>query len=80
MKHCLVQIMLASACRTTFAASLETRVGVIDGIAHVEEAAEQLAELEIARRPLTRPAATLSRWETCGVRVRLVEVFNRLLK
>ena len=38
-------------------------VGVIDGVAHVEEAAEQLAELEVARGPLNRPSASLSRWQ-----------------
>jgi hypothetical protein len=48
--------------RLDVAVDHSARVGIIDGVTDVEEAAEKFAQLEVARRSLTRPAATLSRW------------------
>ncbi len=58
-----------------------TGVGVIDGVANVEEAAEKFAKLKgstagVVRGALARPSATLSRWQS----VVAVELLDRLLQ
>jgi hypothetical protein len=78
--QCLAVLAQDDVGRLDVAMDHAPGVGVIDGVADIEEAAEQLAELEVARRPLTRPAATLSLGKRARVRAASMEVLDGLLE